>query len=296
MVSIAVGLLLMLGVNTIFTTTSQTVGAGSALLQAGRDGRSVLQTFLGDLSPTTVVSVSSPTSPAPFFIIRSDHVAAFRDVNDKLAATDKVYPDTDSNLFGDPTRFIANQLAVPYIHFRSHRIDRMAFFSRSFYTRLTAPDDNAFSSSTAGTEALNIYGHAMQPNSASYAKAGAPVTWYGPGALDTSATNKNDNNAFASDWILSRMSFLLIPSPSDPDYFVDVPNTLSPVSCSMPTTQSFSGLYTLDSSRLDVMQTSINSYFSKPGGISVTDLANPKTGKTGGTRSAITACRLALTC
>src|ERR1019366_2708079 len=81
LVSIAIALLLILGVNTVFKVTAQTVGAGNAILTATRDARTIFQTFLADLNGIDPVPAAGSTSgDGPFFVIRSDHVYAFRNI------------------------------------------------------------------------------------------------------------------------------------------------------------------------------------------------------------------------
>lgn len=294
MVSLAIALVLILGVNIVFRTTAQTVGAGNGLLAAARDARTVGATLLADFN--TIDPVPEPISPtvgdAPCFIIRSQHIYAFRNASDFAEATNPTDPSTDSKLFANTTIFPNNQAPVPYIHFRSHRIDKLAFFIRGNLFRQTSSDANSYTSSTGSNEAWVVWGHGMQPNNAMITAltnnpgvtpaSGGPAAWFGPGDNSTPGGPTNDNNYYASDWILTRSATLLVPKPSDPDYIVDPYVTPSlagnPASGLQPLvgwprtpTGKFTTLsspsahspsmngktYTLDQSRLDIANTSI---------------------------------------
>ncbi|HET6248029.1 MAG TPA: prepilin-type N-terminal cleavage/methylation domain-containing protein [Tepidisphaeraceae bacterium] len=213
LVSIGIALLLVVGVNTVFKVTAQTVGAGNSLLNANRDARTVFQTFFVDMSSVDPVPAAGSTSgDGPFFVIRSEHCFAFRNRDDQQGATSQTDPSTDANLFPN---YPGNQIPVVLTHFRSHRVDRMAFFARGQFARQTTSNGTQFVSPTAGNEALIYIGHSQQPSSAALSTGG---TWYDPAS---GTQNSNPNNYYASDWMLSRMAMILIPKPADSNYRAD---------------------------------------------------------------------------
>ncbi len=266
MVSVAIALVLILGINTIFKITSQAVGAGESTLNCERDARTVMQTMLSDL--TSVLSVATrkftPSVAAPCFVIRSEHVSAFRNGSDQQSATDQSEPYHDDFLFANMNG--SHIAPVPLVHWRSHRLDRLGFFSKTNFARQTSSDSYSFVASTksgqveTSAEAWVNYGHAAQPNkNAILGTSSAAADWPGPGDSGT-----NDHNFFASDWMLMRMAILLndtlVKNPTG-DYLAynsGTGNELSPLSA---TSMSASGKYSIDTARLDVAATSI-AYFS----------------------------------
>src|SRR4051794_18240219 len=84
MVSIALVLILILGINQVFGLSSRTVGAGQALSEANRDGRNAQSIFFEDAR-----GASSALSDAPCLIIRSQGVYAFRTKADLEADADQ---------------------------------------------------------------------------------------------------------------------------------------------------------------------------------------------------------------
>src|SRR4051812_46351873 len=81
MVSIAMVLIIILGVNAIFKMASDTVNAGQALAAANRDNRAV-QSVLYDDFRTAVIT------DGPMFFIRSERVASFRNRADEQSDRD----------------------------------------------------------------------------------------------------------------------------------------------------------------------------------------------------------------
>src|SRR5271155_1576399 len=89
LVSIAIALVVIIGINYIFSATSKTVGAGESLLSAGRDARTLLQTMNVDLTSVDPVSSSTSADGDPIcFIIQSQHQYAFRNADDMQGASD----------------------------------------------------------------------------------------------------------------------------------------------------------------------------------------------------------------
>ena len=71
MLSVALVLILLLGVNSVFRMTSDTVGAGQAISTINRDHRAVQATLYRDVK-------NAVTTEAPCFIIVSQRIPALR--------------------------------------------------------------------------------------------------------------------------------------------------------------------------------------------------------------------------
>src|SRR5947209_3262987 len=82
MISIAIVLVLMLGINFVFTTSSQTISTGMALTQVGRDMRGARKVFEQDFRNIT------PVADTPTMVIHSEGIFAFQDNRDRLADYD----------------------------------------------------------------------------------------------------------------------------------------------------------------------------------------------------------------
>lgn len=301
MVSIAIALLLILGVNVVFKTTSQTVGAGNGLLASVRDMRTVGATlgndFAGFLAPN---SGSSPdATKAPFFVIHSENMYAFRNFNDQDAAADRINPYHDVNLFSTASpagqTFYnltgvssgpssgANYCPVPLVNFRNHRVDRLAFFSNGLSLRQTGQDANQIYTKDSANTALVIYEHGAQPNNRFYTSpTSAAATWYNPGVFASTGTTgsaglSNDNNFYSADWMLTRTAILLNPTPQSTNgFFADPGSGLGPfigTSLSTGISGSTGGAigttYALQDCRIDLAAIGLSAYNSptRVGGI-----------------------------
>jgi len=215
MISIAIALILIVGINQVFSIAQKTAGAGNQLSQDVRDFRM----FQGRVAQD---ARSIVLNDAPFFIIVGESQPAFRNKSDQTAAPDPKDPTKVNNPFGGaPIRY-----SLAAVNDRVHRIDRLMFFARDLFTRQTG-NYLTISSATSGYEAYLWYGHLRLPNNNTISSyhPDAPALplpsslgWYSPGQLpDPSTQNGNDNNYFASDWILGRQQMLLIPPPGPLD-------------------------------------------------------------------------------
>ena len=185
LVAIAIALLLVVGVNLVFKTTAKAVGGGNAVLASNRDARTFLRSMYNDMQ--NIDQVSGPNSPVgdPIcFIIQSSHMYAFRNLNDQQGATSQSDPSQDTLLFANgvgPWIGSGNTAPVPFVHFRSHRVDKLGFFSRALYARQTSSDNYRFVSPSTGTESWITYEHACQPNKLVINGASTATSWYNPG-------------------------------------------------------------------------------------------------------------------
>jgi prepilin-type N-terminal cleavage/methylation domain-containing protein len=260
MVSIAIALLLILGVNQVFRISSQTAGAGQALSTINRDNRAIQNTFVLDFKNLLpVASTASPTADGPCFIISSQSVFAFRNSTDKAGAADPADPSHEPNLFAN---YPGNKWPAALINFRNHRIDTVSFFTRGLYARQSASGNAGFVSSTTATEAWIWYGDG--------ALAGNNGTVYGPGGNDPTMPpdSANTNNQVASDFFLCRQAILLnsglstspaITPPRDANFYIVAPSVpMSPLGFKSPANGDPQSL--IQFSRYDIAQTSIQGF------------------------------------
>lgn len=219
MISVAMVLLIIVGINEVFRLTSDTVGAGQSLSTALRDQRAVRTTLDQDFSNI------APDSPA--LIIRNQAVAAFRSRDEQLGSVDPTNPLLiDLNADGDSSD--AGETISPATPGdRVRRTDSITFFVRYPLRRQTGNLDNSgiptdLLGTTQSAEAMITYGHLRLPNNA------ATTSYYDPAQpnIDTAAANRNDNNAFASQFVLGRQQMLLAPY---------IPGSTSPETAWRPT-------------------------------------------------------------
>ena len=276
MISIALVVILILGVNQVFQSTLQAVGAGQAFVASVRDGRAAQTTFGADLN--------GAANDGPFFIIHSAGTYAFRNRAD--LAADK---DQDASTYTLTTPDDTNVYPSTY-NFRNHRLDVLTFFARGLYPAQTG--DTSYVYPNAASEARVWYGFLKLPDGSyldpidtGYSSSKSfqfpafssvkPVTTTPTSGANPSA---NPNNFFATDWVLGRVATLLVPSPSTAippitSYFsyntspksmwnasAGVATKTSPLADSSQTTDSAGNKWFMRWSRLDVAMTSIDNY------------------------------------
>jgi hypothetical protein len=206
MISIALVLVLIIGVNRVFKYTTDTVGTEAAISSAMRDIRAGERTLRHDFD----AMVSSSEQPA---IIITTHLQyAFRNQQDQLTDLDND-PRTDVDPL-NPTGTIdystvANE-ALPTM--RRHRLDSISFFTRDIskpYKRQTG-SGNTLVYTTSSPEAWIFLGPLWLPDNTGTFAAGVPANspppTY-PGAGTTTFTNPN--NFYASQWQLGRQTILM---------------------------------------------------------------------------------------
>lgn len=206
MVSIAVALLLLLGVNQVFHATALTTGVGLALSTSQQMSRTVKSTLQSDLK--------NGAWDTGMLIIRNEQVYAYRNTADQQSAADPNDPSKP-----DPSlaaAFPGGFYPAYTVNSRSHRVDRIGFFARGLFDRQTSPGP-LDSAPVQGTEAWIWYGHLALPNNNvlkgqtrdSWVAPTGAAEYFGPGVPNTSNA-ANDNNFFASDWTLGRFATLLL--------------------------------------------------------------------------------------
>ncbi len=223
MISIALVLVLMLGINQIFKYTTQAVGAGEAINAATRGSRAIQAAFAQDFA--AMVAPGGGPTDAPYLIISNGQIYAYRNPKDLAAqgatsgSAPTFSPINGSNVpigspyqdlagtgnFGDPN--VNGDVTYPYTYNnRNHRIDVLSFFARDQFHRQTG-NAGTFVDDMSSPEAMIWYGHANIPdNTGTYL--------CGPGQPLASGFN-NDNNYFANQFVLARMAMLLVDKTPD---------------------------------------------------------------------------------
>jgi prepilin-type N-terminal cleavage/methylation domain-containing protein len=280
MISIAMVVVLMLGITKVFSLTSQTAGATNQLSSFLRDSRAAQAVFYQDLS--TAVS-----DGAPCMLLCSSRVSAFRNKADELGARDWASNPIETNirhidLNGDnkegDTTIPGELIPTTATNNRSHRIDTFSFFSRQRLQRQTGGYFNSPGPNTpllaemSANEAWIWYGHLQLPDNNGAFNANTL-----PGA---GLSSSNPNNLYASQWILGRVATLLrngnmIDRKNIPQAFIDKLPPVSPLPASPPL--DFTSLhnlleplagysasnpsgYSISNSRYDLANTSIDDF------------------------------------
>lgn len=238
MISIAIALVLILGISQIFSLAQRTTGAGSQVLSAAETNRGIQAMLQSD------VESIDDTSDAPGIAIISYPEAVFRNRVDLQQDS-----DGDPTTVNDPTNPGQSISAgAPYeINDRIHRVDVLCFFARGRYARRTGQvssatpssyDPNCLVSPTTTREAFIWLGHLALPDNTALkawtgAQPGPPAAggnyWPGPGQGTVAS---NPNNFFASDWILGRQVILLTPPPASGNWehhLVGITNGFDPL-------------------------------------------------------------------
>jgi hypothetical protein len=250
-ISVAIALLVLIGVHRVFSTTAQTIGAGNALTEAIRAHKAAHSVMLTDIHGYDADSGMVPAEEAPFLVISSRVDFTHRDRREYEA--------------GEPQS--------PY------RTDLFSFFARGEFPRQTANDGGTFTAPMSSSEAWIWYGHLRQPidpASDSWLASNHPH----PAQFDPAG---NPYNYFAADWSLGRVAMLLIQPDAENRIRDDAGNiqryvarsqtadasARSPLSMQSGTTVGGSPTYTVQTgagdpriewARYDVAGTSIESY------------------------------------
>lgn len=236
-ISIGIVVLVLVGVNTVFRTASDTAAVGQATSTTTRDMKAVQSVLANDWKGFA--------TDGPVMAIRSIAVPAFLSAADDSGDRDRD-PRTRDKGTG-----VETDLGRYIYHDGNHRIDMFAFFARGSFQRQTG-SDTAFVTPTSSNEAWMWYGPLLLPNNLATPK------FYGPGDPDTNSTNRNDNNRYATQWILGRRVILLrTQAPSDNKGYYPRRTGLTPLTAS---STDISSTWTLQTSRFDLAQTSIDEY------------------------------------
>lgn len=255
MISIAIALVLILGISQIFSMAQRTTGAGNSIIATVETVRGVQSTLASDFR-----SMSDTVGDSPGIVIVSYALPAWRSAADR--ANDR---DADPTTLNDPagTGSLA-PLNYTQVNDRIHRVDKIIFFARDRYARQTGDTPNLTSPMTSG-EAMIVLGHAALPNNATlknWAFNRPQVGAYNNPGDPGSAAVPDDNNLFASDWILSRQVMLLSPAPASTNNYFVANSAGDPLAswASNPSLTNSSPHIPIYASRYDVAGTSIANY------------------------------------
>jgi prepilin-type N-terminal cleavage/methylation domain-containing protein len=266
MVSIALVLIIILGVNAVFKMASDTINVGMALSAADRENRAVQSVVNSDFQ-------TGVFTDGPMLLIRGERVAAFRNAADEAADRDgnPLTIDLDNNNREGEPNVRGERISPAEVNTRNHRIDRVSFFANHLFRRQTGTDSGNVSQYVddgASNEAYIWYGHLDQPDFSTQITAGRfeHVSPNDPSVTDKA---KKINNYYATDWILGRSVMLVRETPvvpgqlNPPNYFdYDPAARLSPLSSkSRARDADAQGVRALVPwSRYDLAQTSINTF------------------------------------
>jgi prepilin-type N-terminal cleavage/methylation domain-containing protein len=272
-ISVALVLVIMLGVNFVFKMAGDTVNAGQSLNESVRGTRAAQATLFDDFSRY------APDGPS--LLLRSRSQVAFRNRQDELSDTDyresgsfaertsakATIIDLDGDgLFNSP----GERALITSPGRRVSRVDVVSFFARGTFRRQTGgqvginPSNSPgidptapLVSSRGSSEAWIWYGHlAIPDNNGTFTintpgeNGGTSKSNPGVGLFST-----NPNNFYASNWILGRFAAVLV-EPGDHDRNPATPNRIgdpsevfigrnptAPVDSRSPLTQQSSAYY-----------------------------------------------------
>jgi hypothetical protein len=249
-ISIAIALLLIVGISQVFSIAQRTIAAGTTVLDDVMTNRSVQGVLAKDFREMV------DGADAPAIVIHSGSCSTWRSRVDMTEDR-----DGDNATLNDPTGSGSlPRLSFTQVNQRIHRFDKMCFFVRGLYTRQTSDAPNLVSPTTSN-EAFIWLGHLMLPTNDTVKKYDPSQPdagdWFGPGVIGKNPSIHNDNNLFASDWILGREVILLKPEPAE-TAFPGPPTSDKNDPLSFLTSQV--GGISLVASRYDLAATSIDYY------------------------------------
>lgn len=245
-IAIAIALLLIVGISEVFAIAQRTIGAGTTVQSSIMADRGIQSTFADDFR-----SMANGTD-SPGLVITSSSINAWRSQTDMKEDRDgKV--STYNDLVGSGS--LPTPASPTSVDYRVHRDDRLGFFVRGRYARQTAEGAN-LTSPTTSDEAFIWIGHVAVPNNqtvTNWTSAAVTPGYREPGDPSGIGLSANENNLYASDWILGREVILLSPNPIESQYW----NGLDPLSLFSAVSRDQTPI---SSSRYDIARTSINQH------------------------------------
>jgi prepilin-type N-terminal cleavage/methylation domain-containing protein len=233
MASIALVLLLILGVNQVFRIATKGVGAGQDLSTIQRDNLTAHSVIYSDFKNLAFPDSAGSPGTGPAFIIRSERQYAYRNRPEHLSDPDgapKENPGVDDikdrDLNADNDEADTNEISFPArVDDRSHRVDQLVFFTQGLFRRQTG-NDGTYVAPMSSTEAYLWYGHLKLPDfttpmaTQQFAHRSPAETPY----------NTNRENAYTTQWSFGRIVVLLrAKEPStvggEPNRIRDTSNT-----------------------------------------------------------------------
>ncbi len=230
-IAAALAVIIMLGVNQIFKSTSDTIGAAQSISDATRDAQAAHAVLANDFA-------GAVTSGSPFIVLQSEYNAGL--------TANPVYLNRQQEQAGVSGNF---------------RTDRFCFYSRNFFRRQTGTSP-AFISSLTSNEAWISLSHLRIANKQN-ASVSADFSYPG----DTSLA-PNPNNYYACNWVLGRSAILLLPPSSISEAYLDVNTGAAikiPVTVNTKATTGElvqSSRYDLGGSTIDTDRTNLSDYIT----------------------------------
>ncbi len=225
MISIALMLVLMIGINQVFKATGQAIGAGNAVASAARDTRETAATIFEDLNHI------SPDSPLLF--INETAVAQYKNQADFIANAYGANPLYRTDIGGPVSLLLDSD--------RGHYASTMGFFATGNFPRRTTPDSSLFPTANGAAQDAFIWlGHLALPADSALNKLNNKLnndptgSFAGPQDFSSGIDPNAVEGYFAADWVLGRQATLLSGSayvsdktsalvPADPGF--NYPNT-----------------------------------------------------------------------
>jgi type II secretory pathway pseudopilin PulG len=213
MISLAMVLLLIIGINYVFRTATDAVSAGQSLNAINADAQSTQPLLFDDLR--------NASKNPPCFIIASQLVTQFLNSDDAKTSSDPTIIPTDNaggkvNIGNTTIAPASNHLSPAILNNRNHRADLIKFFANYLYHRRSG-NDGTYTGSETSDDAYIEIGHAALP-------ANDLSQFYGPSNLPLSAGRTSTLGlpgvarvgAYASDWVLARRITLLSSAWQNP--------------------------------------------------------------------------------
>ena len=215
MISIALVVVLILGVNQVFTYTTQAVGAGEAINAAIRDSRAIGSSL--DYDFAAIVPPGGGPNDSASLIISSSQIYAFRDKADRAADRDgdPRTRDLNNNKIEGEINVLGEQIRPWTYNYRNHRLDVLSFFARDLYSRQTGNYGN-YADNMSSQEAWVWYGHLWLPDNTGNYFYNDPVSSKPTPTFPGFGTPLlNPNNLYATQFVLGRMAVLLREKSAD---------------------------------------------------------------------------------
>jgi prepilin-type N-terminal cleavage/methylation domain-containing protein len=197
MISLAIMVMLMLGVNMIFSSVGRATGAASASSKIVRDAQAAQTIMNGDMQGIVVTE-----SQLPFLIIQNETIQAFRSRQEELSSPDTNVPPNPM-VDDDPQGTGTITYSYATYNNRNHRSDRLKFFARGLFPRQTG-NDGVYVDDMSSSEAQITYGHLKL-----YSGSGTLTSTFPDPGSGTFTTNSS--NYYAAQWVLGRSVMLLVP-------------------------------------------------------------------------------------
>ncbi len=208
MLSLAMVLLLIIGINYVFRSATDAVSAGQALNAINDDAQATGPMLFNDLK--------NVSKNPPCFIIASQLVTQFLNSDDAKTSSDPTVIVTDNvgttiNIGNTTLGSASGHLSAAILNSRNHQHDLLMFFAHGNYHRRSGNNGTYTGSESSDDAFIEIGGAALPANDLS--------NFYGPSSLPNTASGLFNGTtvtgvprvgAYASDWVLARKVTLLL--------------------------------------------------------------------------------------